>query len=63
MEKVYALLDLHPGAVSAVTFISLAIAFGIAESFYKFHSFTLEIGAFLVTWWALRRVGMLFVKR
>jgi hypothetical protein len=63
MEKVYALLDLHPGAVTAVTFISLAIAFGIAESFYKFHSFSLEAGAFLVTWWVLRRIGLLFVKR
>jgi hypothetical protein len=32
---------------------SLALALGIAELFYKFHSFTLECGAFLVTWWAL----------
>jgi hypothetical protein len=63
MEKVYELLDLRPNAVTVVTFISLAIAFGIAESFYKFHSFTLETGAFLVTWWALRRIGLLFVKR
>jgi hypothetical protein len=63
MEKVYELLDVRPNALTLVTFISLAIAFGIAESFYKFHSFTLEAGAFLVTWWALRRIGVLIVKR
>lgn len=28
----------------------LAIAWIIAELFYKFHSFTLECGAFLLTW-------------
>jgi hypothetical protein len=28
----------------------LVVAFVIAELFYKFHSFTLETGAFLVTW-------------
>ena len=63
MEKMYGLLDIRPDAVTLVTFISLAIAFGIAETFYKFHSFTLEAGAFLATWWVLRRVGLLFVKR
>ena len=63
MEKVYELLDIRPDAVTLVTLISLAIAFGIAETFYKFHSFTLEAGAFLATWWALRRVGLLLVKR
>lgn len=63
MEKVYELLDVRPTVATIVTLISLAIAFGIAESFYKFHSFTLEAGAFLVTWWALRRIGQLFVKR
>ena len=31
----------------------LVIAFGIAELFYKFHSFLLEAGAFLLTWLAL----------
>jgi len=34
-------------------FIPLAAAFLIAEFFYKFHSFALECGAFLLTWWAL----------
>jgi hypothetical protein len=29
------------------------ISLGIAEFFYKFHSFLLETGAFLVTWFAL----------
>lgn len=32
---------------------ALAIAFGIAEVFYKFHSFTLECLAFLGTWYLL----------
>jgi hypothetical protein len=31
----------------------LLVSFGIAEVFYKFHSFMLETGAFLVTWYAL----------
>lgn len=32
---------------------ALALAWIIAELFYKFHSFTLECGAFLVTWFVL----------
>jgi hypothetical protein len=28
----------------------LVLAFLVAEVFYKFHSFTLECGAFLLTW-------------
>jgi hypothetical protein len=32
---------------------ALALAWLIAEIFYKFHSFTLECGAFLATWFAL----------
>ena len=31
----------------------LLIALAIAEMFYKFHSFLLETGAFLLTWLAL----------
>lgn len=31
----------------------LALSLGIAELFYKFHSFFLETGAFLATWLAL----------
>lgn len=29
---------------------AFVISFVIAEMFYKFHSFTLECGAFLLTW-------------
>ena len=32
---------------------AFALAWIIAESFYKFHSFTLECGAFLATWLVL----------
>jgi hypothetical protein len=32
---------------------SLLVSLLIAELFYKFHSFLLETGAFLVTWYAL----------
>ena len=39
----------------------LIVAFATAEVFYKFHSFTLECGAFLVTWrvldWAYFQVA------
>jgi hypothetical protein len=40
-------------------FVPLAVAFLIAEFFYKFHSFTLECGAFLLTWMALSYVQSL----
>jgi hypothetical protein len=33
--------------------VTLAAALGIAEVFYKFHSFSLECLAFLATWAAL----------
>ena len=46
---------------TAVTLASLAVAFVIAEQLYKFHSFTLEAAAFLVTWFVLRRIGLLFI--
>jgi hypothetical protein len=35
----------------------LLFALGIAEAFYKFHSFLLESAAFLVTWWVLGAAG------
>jgi hypothetical protein len=35
---------------------TIVIAFGIAELFYKWHSFTLETGGFLITWFALDAV-------
>lgn len=34
-------------------FPALALAWLIAELFYKFHSFSLECAAFLVTWFVL----------
>ena len=35
---------------------SMIIAFGIAELFYKFHSFARECAAFLATWFAISYV-------
>lgn len=35
----------------------------LAEMFYKFHSFTLECGAFLLTWYALGSVHALVRKQ
>jgi hypothetical protein len=32
---------------------SLFVSLVVAELFYKFHSFTLECGAFLITWCAV----------
>jgi len=40
---------------------ALVAAFVIAEVFYKFHSFTLECAAFLVTWYALSWAQSLLV--
>ena len=40
---------------------SLLIAWVIAEFFYKFHSFTLECGAFLLTWFAVDLVLSLLI--
>ena len=50
----YTLLRLLPAR--RLTFEQLPVllfAWAIAESFYKFHSFTLECGAFLATWFVL----------
>ncbi|KPJ93421.1 MAG: hypothetical protein AMJ55_08010 [Gammaproteobacteria bacterium SG8_15] len=44
---------------------SFLVAFLIAEMFYKFHSFTLECAAFLVTWFvidALAEFPMMIVR-
>lgn len=38
-------------------------AFVLAEMFYKFHSFTLECGAFLLTWYALGSLHAAIRKR
>ena len=32
---------------------AVAVSIGLAETFYKFHSFSLECLAFLATWWAI----------
>ena len=40
----------------------LLIAFILAEMFYKFHSFTLECIAFLVTWYVLDAVLNVVMK-
>ena len=63
METLQRMLDTPLNAITAVTLVTLAIAFVIAEPLYKFHSFTLETIAFLLTWWVLRRLALLFVKR
>jgi hypothetical protein len=39
------------------------ISFVIAELFYKFHSFTLECVAFLVTWFVLDAALHLLTER
>lgn len=38
------------------------IAFAIANFFYKFHSFALETGAFLITWAVLSFIGNALVR-
>jgi hypothetical protein len=44
---------LNPTEALAVELPALVGALAIAELWYKFHSFTLEAGAFLLTWAAL----------
>ncbi len=41
----------------------VGLSFIIAELFYKFHSFTLETGAFLVTWGVLDFIVQFAIKR
>ena len=62
MEKVLAMLDLRADRATVSTLATMAIAFVTAEQLYKFHSFTLEAGAFLATWWVLRRIAGLALK-
>lgn len=40
--------------LTVINVTTLAIAFVVAEMFYKFRSFTLEAAAFIVTWYVLR---------
>ena len=53
------------GTVAITEVPAFGAALVIAEIFYKFHSFTLELVAFLVTWfvlgWAARQLYNLFV--
>lgn len=46
--------------------VPLLFSFGVAEVFYKFHSFMLETGAFLLTWlivsWLVFAVRSRFVR-
>ena len=42
--------------------VPFVIAFLVAEFFYKFHSFTLECLAFLVTWFLLSYVQSLLFR-
>ena len=41
---------------------AVGVSIALAETFYKFHSFSLECLAFLATWWtidaALARLGL-----
>ena len=60
MEQLRTVLGSRLDAGTAVTLSTMALAFVIAEQLYKFHSFTLEAAAFLVTWWALRRIALFF---
>ncbi|HWQ16120.1 MAG TPA: hypothetical protein VNL77_25190 [Roseiflexaceae bacterium] len=41
----------------------LAVAWLIAEFFYKFHSFTLECAAFLATWFVLDAISTFVARR
>lgn len=41
---------------------SFVTSFVLAEMFYKFHSFTLEAGAFLGTWYLLSWASSKLVK-
>lgn len=61
MEQLRTVLGSRLDAGTAVTLASLAVALVIAEQLYKFRSFTLEAAAFLVTWFVLRRIGLLFI--
>lgn len=50
-------------AVAFQTLLSFAIAFGIAEFFYKWKSFALETVGFLATWFVLDFVFSLVIRR
>jgi hypothetical protein len=43
--------------------VPLLLSFVVAELFYKFHSFALETGAFLLTWLVVSYVGRALKSR
>ena len=49
--------------LTAINAVTLATSFVIAETFYKFHSFTLEAAAFLGTWYVLRLAARFALRR
>ncbi len=54
----YNLISRAPlSAIASRELPALGISLIIAELFYKFHSFTLECGAFLLTWYGLSWVA------
>jgi hypothetical protein len=63
VQVVRRVLGTQLDASAAVTLVTCAIAFVIAEQLYKFHSFTLETLAFLATWWAIRRAARFVLDR
>jgi len=50
--------SLNTTALAARQLVVFTVAWLLAESFYKFHSFTLEMLAFLATWGLLDAVSM-----
>lgn len=54
--------DLGPKAAARRELVPFAAAFGIAELFYKFGSFSLELVAFIATWIVLSGAQRLIVR-
>lgn len=53
---------LGPGRWAREQAPCVLVAGVVAEAFYKFHSFTLECGAFLLTWAAVDAVRSVLVR-
>lgn len=60
MHKLIASMTIREFLVQQVPGITLSII--IAELFYKFHSFTLECLAFMVTWYVIDLVCNMVIK-
>lgn len=60
MHKLIASMTIREFLVQQVPGITLAII--IAELFYKFHSFTLECLAFMVTWYVIDLVYSMVIR-